>query len=110
MKSLELVANGEFSLVNKETPSIKADQCLIRVSVCGVCSTDIYRSHDNGAYFYPLVMGHEIAGKIEAVGDDIRGFALGDEVGVFPLIPCFSCEEGREFYALSRLFISRVQM
>ena len=93
MNSLELVANGEFNLVKKKTPSIKGDQCLIRVSVCGVCSTDIYRSHDNGAYFYPLVMGHEIAGKIEAVGDEINGFALGDEVGVFPLIPCFSCEE-----------------
>lgn len=93
MKSLELVANGEFSLVHKDTPSIRADQCLIRVSVCGVCSTDIYRSHNNGAYFYPLVMGHEIAGKIESVGDEVSGFALGDEVGVFPLIPCFSCEE-----------------
>jgi len=93
MKSLELVANGAFSLVDKVAPHIKADQCLIRVSVCGVCSTDIYRSHDNGAYFYPLVMGHEIAGKIEAVGDEISEFTPGDAVGVFPLIPCFGCAE-----------------
>ena len=92
MESLELIANGEFNLVDKTSPTIKANQCLIRISACGVCSTDIYRSHDNGAYFYPLVMGHEIAGRVEAVGEEARQFSIGDEVAVFPLIPCFSCE------------------
>lgn len=93
MKSLELIANGKFNLVDKTSPPIKPNQCLIRVSACGVCSTDIYRSHDNGAYFYPLVMGHEIAGRVEAVGEEAGEFSKGDEVAVFPLIPCFSCEE-----------------
>ena len=93
MQSLELIANGKFMLVNRERPSIKANQCLIRVFACGVCSTDIYRSFDNGAYFYPMVMGHEIAGRVEAVGSETRGFSVGDAVAVFPLIPCFSCEE-----------------
>ena len=84
MESLELITNGEFNLVDKMSPTIKSNQCLIRVSACGVCSTDIYRSHDNGAYFYPLVMGHEIAGRVEAVGEEARQFSIGDEVAVFP--------------------------
>lgn len=96
MESLELIKNADFSLVERKMPEIKPNQCLIKVSACGVCSTDIYRSHDNGAYFYPLVMGHEIAGKIEAVGKKTSKFSIGDAVAIFPLIPCFSCEECRK--------------
>ena len=91
MQKLNLVNNGIFKLEDCPTPDIDTSQCLIRVNFCGVCSTDIYRSHSNEAYFYPLVMGHEISGTIQKVGENVTNLFPGDKVGVFPLIPCFSC-------------------
>ena len=93
MKSLKLEANGVLALEERPLPKPGQGQCLIRVKACGVCSTDIYRSHAEGAYFYPLVMGHEISGQIEAIGEDASGFSVGDNVAIFPLIPCFKCQE-----------------
>lgn len=93
MQKLNLIKNGSLKLEECLRPKFNDAQCLIEVKFCGICSTDIYRSHSNGAYFYPLVMGHEIAGKIENVGQKVKNFSIGDKVAVFPLIPCFSCAE-----------------
>ena len=49
----------------------------------GVCSSDIQRSFDNGAYFYPLVMGHEIAGEIIEIGKNIKMNSISDRVAIF---------------------------
>lgn len=92
MKSAVLKKNSEIIVVEKKIPDVKTDECLIKVNSCGICSSDIYRSHDNGAYFYPLTMGHEFSGKIIKVGGENSEFKINDKVTVFPLIPCFSCE------------------
>jgi|TARA_B100001093_G_C26855913_1_gene1027398 L-iditol 2-dehydrogenase len=91
MKAASLQSNGKIKIIEKSIPTIGNDECLIRVDNCGVCSSDIYRGFDNGAYFYPLVMGHEFAGKIEKLGNKVTGFNYGDAVAVFPLLPCFRC-------------------
>ena len=93
MQVVELTKNSEFKLNYRGNPDIIANHCLIDIKACGVCSTDIYRSHDNGAYHYPLVMGHEIAGIIEKVGSEVNEFCKGDKVSIFPLLPCFKCSQ-----------------
>ena len=55
------------------------------------CSSDIYRAFDKGAYFYPLIMGHEISGQIVKVGEKVKSFNIRDKVSIFPLLPCFKC-------------------
>jgi D-arabinose 1-dehydrogenase-like Zn-dependent alcohol dehydrogenase len=55
----------------------------VRVHACGVCHSDSYAKE--GAFpgvTYPLVPGHEIAGAIEALGEDVRGWEVGQRVGV----------------------------
>lgn len=72
-------------------PKLAADECLIAVKHSGICNSDIYRACANGAYFYPLIMGHEFAGIVEEAGADVVNFKPGDKVAVFPLIPCKKC-------------------
>ena len=91
MKAISLESNKNLKLKEINIPEIKSDECLIKVKVCGVCSSDIYRAFDNGAYFYPLIMGHEISGEIVGIGQEVKGFKNGDKVSIFPLLPCFKC-------------------
>ena len=70
---------------------INADECLVKVKVCGICSSDIYRAFENGAYFYPIIIGHEISGQVLKTGKSVKTFNIGDMVSVFPLLPCFNC-------------------
>ena len=92
MRKAVLEENGKIVVHVTEPIAITDDQCAIEVHATGVCSSDIERSNGHGAYFYPLVMGHEIAGVITEIGKLTKGqFQLGDRVTLFPLIPCFEC-------------------
>ena len=92
MKAVELIANGQFNLNDAKVSELPHDHCRIKVSYAGVCSSDIARSFENGAYQYPLIMGHEFSGKVAVIGKDATHFKTGDRVGVFPLLPCFKCD------------------
>lgn len=89
MKKLNLISNGKFKLEDSKVPRLKKDSSIVRLSHVGICSSDIKRSHGNGAYFYPLVMGHEAMGFIHKSNGQ---FKTGDKVVIFPLKPCFSCK------------------
>ena len=56
------------------------------IGFCGVCGSDIPRCFTKGTYSFPTVCGHESAGTVEAVADDVENFKAGDCVAVFPLI------------------------
>jgi L-iditol 2-dehydrogenase len=91
MKALVLEYDKHLAIHEVSTPTFAHDECLVQIAYAGICSSDIYRSHAGGAYSYPLVMGHELAGHIVACGSSIVDFKPGDRVAVFPLKPCFSC-------------------
>jgi len=100
MKTVNLVANQKLIVEHKSLSKLDNNKCRIKLSNTGVCSSDIQRCFESGAYFYPLVMGHEISGEIAAVGKNIANYSVGDRVSVFPLLPCFNCEAcERELYA-----------
>jgi len=74
---------GPFELVERDVPQPGRGDVLVRVQACGVCHSDSFAK--NGGYpgvSYPLVPGHEIAGVIEALGEDVRGWEVGQRVGV----------------------------
>ena len=82
-------------------PKPEPDQILIKVAACGVCRTDLHVfDGDLTRPKLPLVLGHEIVGRVEALGDSVRGFAIGEPVGVpwlgFTDGTCFYCRSGRE--------------
>lgn len=89
MRKLELVKNGHLVLKDCKKPSFKKGHSLIRLGCVGACSSDIARGFDSGAYFYPLVMGHEAMGYVEKT--DAPQLKINDKVVIFPLLPCFKC-------------------
>jgi 2-desacetyl-2-hydroxyethyl bacteriochlorophyllide A dehydrogenase len=68
-------------------------QVQIRVAYCGLCGTDLHLFHGAMAHrlTLPHVMGHEVAGAIEAVGTGVHGWTPGGRVTVRPLDPCGAC-------------------
>ena len=82
-------------------PEPGPDQVLLRVKACGVCRTDLHVCDGELTQpKLPLILGHEIVGIVEAVGERVERFQLGDRVGV-PWLGgtcgvCRFCERGQE--------------
>jgi alcohol dehydrogenase (NADP+) len=78
---------------------------LIKIAFAGICHSDIHTAREEwGEAHFPLVPGHEIAGIVEAVGNDVTRYAEGDRVGVGCMVDsCRECEQclaGQEQYCL----------
>lgn len=71
-------------------PGIRASEVLVRVGACGVCPTDIKKIH-TGSQPPPRIYGHETAGTIVRVGARVRGWEVGDRVGLHHHVPCLNC-------------------
>jgi D-arabinose 1-dehydrogenase-like Zn-dependent alcohol dehydrogenase len=69
------------------------DRVVVRVEACGVCHRDLI-DRDGRFPFqqFPIVPGHEAAGIVEAVGPDVKDFAIGDRVGTLHRDSCGECE------------------
>lgn len=92
--ALVLEAPGKLAVRSFPRPEIKDDTGLLRVELVGVCGTDVKTYAGSMPYPYPLVLGHEIIGRIEDAGDrflEDRGVAVGDRVSVVARVPCWSC-------------------
>jgi L-iditol 2-dehydrogenase len=79
-------------------PEIGPGEVLVRIDTCGICGTDLKKIH-TGSHPAPRVFGHEMAGTIAAIGEGVRGFAVGDRVMAFHHIPCGEC-----FYCRKQTF------
>jgi len=91
-----------FSL-ERRTP--RPDDVAIDILYCGVCHSDLhFARNDWGMSRYPLVPGHEIIGRVTAVGADVTRFREGDLVGVGCMVDscrqCQACHEGVEQFCL----------
>ncbi len=95
MKACVLRENGVLE-VAEVSPESTEGWIRVRVTCAGICGSDIGRAFRNGAYHYPLVMGHEFAGVVEHVPEGVTRFAPGDRVAIYPLLPCGSCESCRK--------------
>lgn len=91
----------ELSVEDVPRPRPGPGQALVRVAACGVCHTDLhYLDHGTPTFKEPpLVLGHEVAGTVEEVGDGMETVAEGDRVllpAVFSCGSCEACRTGRE--------------
>ncbi len=76
------------------------------IMYCGVCHSDLHQIRDEwGGSIFPMVPGHEIVGRVTAVGEHVNKFKVGDLAGVGCLVDscrhCANCEEGLEQYCLN---------
>ena len=102
---------GPFLIEELRDPRPRDGEVLVGVAACGVCHTDLH-IHDGSVPFpLPMVLGHEIAGTVLAVGAGVEHVAVGQRVvGAFimPCGACAMCGAGREelcepFFAHNRL-------
>ncbi|MBQ8842146.1 MAG: galactitol-1-phosphate 5-dehydrogenase [Ruminiclostridium sp.] len=91
MKAWVLHNIGNIRLEEVPMPEIGENEVLVKVKAAGICGSDIPRIYTSGAYFYPLITGHEFSGQVEAAGKNADEKWIGKHVGVFPLIPCRDC-------------------
>ncbi len=73
----------------------------IEILYCGICHSDLHSIHNDwGGSAYPMVPGHEIVGKVIAVGDKVTKFKIDDVAGIGCIVDscrhCHQCEEGEE--------------
>jgi propanol-preferring alcohol dehydrogenase len=102
MRAMQLPAPSQpLELVDLPTPQPARGEVLLRVAACAVCRTDLQLCQgDLGAHTMPIVPGHQIVGRVEAIGEDVSGWSVGDRAGVAWLAgtdgSCAQCLRGHE--------------
>ncbi len=96
-------------LTDCERPEPAAHELLLKVEACGVCRTDLHIvDGELSEPKLPLILGHQIVGVVEKVGDKVSNFAVGDRVGVPWLAEtcgrCEFCTSGRENLCPNAIF------
>lgn len=88
MKAWQVVSPGPVDsnplrLVEAEVPEPRPHEIRVRVSTCGVCRTDLHIAEgDLAPHLTPVVPGHEIVGRVDALGQEARRFDEGDRIGI----------------------------
>ncbi|MGV1848912.1 MULTISPECIES: zinc-dependent alcohol dehydrogenase family protein [Rhizobium] len=93
MEAINYTALGVADIADLPMPTLLPGQALIRVKASGLCHTDIdvlYGRYGEG--HFPVVPGHEYAGVVEAVADDVRSVKVGARVVVDPNLTCGHCD------------------
>ncbi len=91
--------NPTLTIVKRAVPTLKPGQVLIEVRACGVCGSDMhFYETDNDGYIlypgltrFPVILGHELSGRIVQVADGVSGLKKGDPVTVEEMIWCGFC-------------------
>jgi propanol-preferring alcohol dehydrogenase len=81
-RAIELSGPGKFSDVRKPLLDPSPNQVRIRVEACGVCHSDSATVDGLFPIAWPRVPGHEVVGRIDALGSGVQGWAVGQRVGV----------------------------
>jgi propanol-preferring alcohol dehydrogenase len=83
MRAMQFDAPGQpLRLVTRPVPQPGASELLIEISACGVCRTDLHVADGDIAARYPIIPGHEVVGRVLAIGSGVTGFDPGQRVGV----------------------------
>ncbi|GAB2469500.1 MAG: L-idonate 5-dehydrogenase [Comamonas sp.] len=95
MEALVIHAPGDLRVESVPTPEPGPGQLLVRVRCGGICGSDLHYYQHGGfgtvRIQEPMVLGHEVAGVIEALGAGASGFAVGQRLAVSPSRPCGLC-------------------
>jgi L-iditol 2-dehydrogenase len=92
MKTLLLSKYNHLEIADLPKPTPLADEVLIQVAACGICGSDVHGyDGSSGRRIPPIVMGHEAAGRVAAVGEKVTSLAEGDRVTFDSTIYCGAC-------------------
>ena len=93
MKAAVIKKYGTIVTEDVSKPVMKNNNVLIRVKYASICGSDqhIFKGEFHPRTKLPLIPGHEFAGIVEEVGNEVKGFSRGDKVTVDPIIWCGEC-------------------
>ena len=94
-----LYAPGDLRVEERPVPEPGPREVLVEIAAVGVCGSDVhYYEHGRIGPFVvrePLILGHESAGRVAALGSEVTRHAVGDRVALEPGVPCGRCRECR---------------
>ncbi|MFI4946285.1 MAG: alcohol dehydrogenase catalytic domain-containing protein, partial [Burkholderiales bacterium] len=92
MKAMVLTAYKRLEIQDVPRPEPGPHDVLVGVRACGICGSDVHGyDGSSGRRIPPIVMGHEAAGVVEAVGSEVRRFRPGDRVTFDSTVHCGEC-------------------
>src|SRR5690625_7594814 len=92
MKGIICEEPNRLNAVDVACPTKKAGEALIRIQRVGICGTDLNAFRGTQPYFtYPRILGQELSGTIEEIGDNSGHLQVGDPVSIIPYLHCRSC-------------------
>lgn len=100
MKAVQIPNAMEMEILELEKPAIKnPNDVLVKVKRVGICGSDMHIYHGtNPLATYPRVVGHEVAGEVVEIGENVTALKPGDHVVVEPIRycgKCYACRKGR---------------
>ena len=91
-----MTAPGVITFEEVPIPMLQAGQVLVKIMKIGVCGSDIHVFHGAHPFTkYPVTQGHEVSGRIEALGEGVCGLTLGQKVTIEPQVVCGTCHPCR---------------
>lgn len=95
MKAAVLHAPGDLRIEEQPDQTLAPDEVRVNIRAGGICGSDLHYFQHGGfgavRLREPMILGHEVAGVIEAVGSKVSGLSPGDHVAINPSLPCRAC-------------------
>jgi L-idonate 5-dehydrogenase len=111
MQALQIHAAKDLRLAEIEPRPLRANEVRVAIKAGGICGSDLsyYFKGRVGDFAVkePMVLGHEVAGEIAELGDEVEGLSVGDAVAIDPSRPCLACADclaGRSHLCREMLF------
>ena len=92
MKAAVYYAPGDIRVENRPEPKPERDNLIVEVFCCAICGSDVKMlTIGDPRSRPPRIIGHEMSGRIVHIGDDVKGFAVGERITVAPTLFCGAC-------------------
>lgn len=100
MKAVNIPLANQIQIIDLPEPEIEqANEVKVKIKRVGICGSDMHIYHGtNPLATYPRIVGHEVAGEVVSIGEDVKNIAVGDRVVIEPITycgDCYACNRGR---------------
>ncbi|MEZ2128645.1 MULTISPECIES: L-idonate 5-dehydrogenase [unclassified Sinorhizobium] len=111
MKAVVIHAAKDLRIEERDNESLGAGQVEVAIEAGGICGSDLHYYNHGGfgtvRLREPMILGHEVAGTVKALGEGVSSLAVGDRVAVSPSRPCNACDyclKGHQNHCLNMRF------
>jgi L-idonate 5-dehydrogenase len=111
MKAVVIHAAKDLRIEERDVEPVGPGQVEVAIEAGGICGSDLHYYNHGGfgtvRIREPMILGHEVAGTIKALGEGVSGLSVGDRVAVSPSRPCNDCEyclKGQQNHCLNMRF------